>query len=198
MNRHIVVFVEGDTDFVVFKRIIEYYKEKFPEVKSVKTHVVNLKGIGRFSSNACAKLKNDIIPKIKKEKGEISHIICCHDTDVFEFSRNPPINLDKVIKDLQNIAKKSSIEKIEVKSSMEDWMLSDLKGLCSYLKIKKIPVRLSGNSGYEKMKFLFHKADKIYTKGYDCENVVKNIDIETILNNFSEQLLPLKKALQLL
>lgn len=195
MKDHVVVFVEGDTDEVVFKRIVDHFKNIYPACSSVKCHVINLRGVGRYSSKASAKLRGEIIPKILKEKGNLKSVICSHDTDVFDFSPNPPVNLNQVVKELKLIASGAMVDKLEVRSSMEDWLLADMEGLCRYLKINKAPAKLNGRSGYEKIRSLFKRKDKLYTKGYDCENIINHINIEAVIDKYNDQLYTLKKAL---
>lgn len=47
MKKHIVIFVEGETDEEFFKKLVAFYKETSKsEVNPCK--IINLKGIGRF------------------------------------------------------------------------------------------------------------------------------------------------------
>lgn len=77
-------------------------------------------------------------------------------------------------------------------SNSEDWLLSDLSGLCRYLKIKDIPKKLTGKDAYMKISNLFEKKGKVYSKGYDAENIVQNINIDIILDKQKEALKPLR------
>jgi len=85
----VILFVEGDTDEVLFKALIDYYKTvSKTELRSCR--ICNLRGVTRYSSKLLAKLKNEYIPDVKS-KGCIIRTICCsYDTDVFE-ARSPQI-----------------------------------------------------------------------------------------------------------
>ena len=71
-------------------------------------------------------------------------------------------------------------------------LTSDLSGLCRYLKIKDIPKKLTGKDAYMKISNLFEKKGKVYSKGYDAENIVQNINIDIILDKQKEALKPLR------
>ena len=60
-SQRIVIFVEGDTDEVFFKALLEYYKS-VSRTELVPCDVCNLKGVTRYTSKLLAKLKNDILP----------------------------------------------------------------------------------------------------------------------------------------
>ena len=68
-----------------------------------------------------------------------------------------------------------------------------MEGICKYLKIKNPPRNIKGSNGYAKMKSLFKMRDKIYTKGYDCENFMEYINFEKIISIHKEALLPIKR-----
>jgi len=63
-SQRIVIFVEGDTDEVFFKALLEYYKS-VSRTELVPCDVCNLKGVTRYTSKLLAKLKNDILPDAK-------------------------------------------------------------------------------------------------------------------------------------
>lgn len=86
-----------------------------------------------------------------------------YDADVFEYSAKPPVNWNKLEKSLKELGA-FEVNHIKVKQMLEDWLLIDKEGICSYLKIK-VPKDLKGRTGYEKIKKLFKTADKVYQKG---------------------------------
>ena len=88
-SQRIVIFVEGDTDEVFFKALLEYYKS-VSRTELVPCDVCNLKGVTRYTSKLLAKLKNDILPDAKSKNINIRTVCCSYDTDVFEV-RNPLI-----------------------------------------------------------------------------------------------------------
>ena len=69
LKPHVVIFVEGDTDLIVFGRLVAYYRR----VSTTPVHsceIQNLKGVSRYaSSKFVGKLRGEIIPKAAK-KGE--------------------------------------------------------------------------------------------------------------------------------
>ena len=87
MPSHIIIFVEGDTDEVFFKALIEYYKQ-VSSSPILPCSICNLKGVTRYSSKLLAKLKNEYIPEARNKRYCIKTICCSYDTDVFEI-KNP-------------------------------------------------------------------------------------------------------------
>ncbi len=77
---------------------------------------------------------------------------------------------------------------------LEDWFLSDIEGLCKFLKLRKIP-SLSGKDGNTKMKNLFKMDNKIYKKGTYCYKFIDNLDIPQIRNLHSTELIKLETAI---
>ena len=60
------------------------------------------------------------------------------DTDVFEV-RNPLIvNWDSIRSKIKRMGVES-FTRIGVSNSIEDWILDDVDGICSYLKLKQTP-----------------------------------------------------------
>ena len=47
MAEHIILFVEGDTDEVLFKKIIARYKELANYESNIICHIDNLKGVSK-------------------------------------------------------------------------------------------------------------------------------------------------------
>ena len=83
----VVLFVEGETDEVFFKALIDYYRT----VSTTELHpcrIYNLRGVTRYSSKLLAKLKNEFLPEAKNRGYRIQTVCCSYDTDVFEV-RNP-------------------------------------------------------------------------------------------------------------
>ncbi|MCI7050872.1 MAG: hypothetical protein MR971_04860, partial [Bacteroidales bacterium] len=87
--RHIVIFVEGDTDELFFKALVEHYK-KASQTPLLPCQVCNLKGVTRYSGKLLAKLKNDFLPEARKKNYRIQAVCCSYDTDVFEL-KHPSI-----------------------------------------------------------------------------------------------------------
>ena len=84
---------------------------------------------------------------------------------------------------------------VGVKSSIEDWILDDLQGICNYLHLKQVPSILKGTNGYQRITDLYAKAHKIYKKGYETTELIKFLNMQNIRNKRSIILLPLEEAL---
>lgn len=103
------------------------------------------------------------------------------------------MNWDRVKKEIYNINIKK-FHQIKVKKMMEDWFLSDLKGLCKYLKIKEV-VNLKGYTGYEKIQSLFKKGNMVYQKGTSVKNFIQFLDIGIIRDKHISELKNLESVL---
>ncbi len=179
LKPHVVIFVEGDTDVVLFGHLLDYYRK----VSTTPVHsceIQNLKGVSRYaSSKFVGKLQSEIIPRAEK-KGEKVYAVCCsYDTDVFEDEESPIVDWNKIKKSILRL----SIEQfctVEVKSAIEDWLLDDIEGLCSFLKLKDVPRNIKGNNGYAKLLTLFKRCGKVYTKGLSIEDFLNAISMEKI------------------
>lgn len=189
----VVLFVEGETDEVFFKALMDYYRT----VSTTELHpcrIYNLRGVTRYSSKLLAALRNEFLPEAKKKGQRIQTVCCSYDTDVFE-TGNPQI-VDWSI--LRKAVKRLGIEEfiqLGIKSSIEDWLLCDQEGICRFLKLKEIPKTLKGNSGNEKLNDLFVRAKKIYQKGRQTQNLMAALDMGVIRNKNKNVLEDLEKAL---
>ena len=189
----VVLFVEGETDEVFFKALMDYYRT----VSTTELHpcrIYNLRGVTRYSSKLLATLRNEFLPEAKKKGQRIQTVCCSYDTDVFE-TGNPQI-VDWSI--LRKAVKRLGIEEfiqLGIKSSIEDWLLCDQEGICRFLKLKEIPKTLKCNSGNEKLNDLFVRAKKIYQKGRQTQNLVAALDMGVIRNKNKNVLEDLEKAL---
>lgn len=192
MKPYIVLFVEGDTDKVFFDALIAYYK-KMSWTQITSNQVINLKGVSRYTSKVIGKLENDICPKATSNGCEIKAVFCSYDTDVFESRGLAIVNWAKVKKDILNLGIKS-FYMIEVRHEIEDWLLDDLSGLCSYLHLNNIP-SIHGNTGYEKMQSLFKKANKVYFKGLSVKKFIESIDMGVIRSKHVKELEVLEEML---
>ena len=194
LKPHVVIFVEGDTDEVFFGRLINYYR-KVSETPLYSCEIQNLKGVSRYSSSKfTGKLKAEIIPRAE-HKGERVYAVCCsYDTDVFEDEETPVVDWQKVEKSIIRMGIEQFC-RIEVKSAIEDWLLDDLEGLCSYLNLKEVPKSLKGANGYTKLLSLFHKTGKVYAKGITIENFIDKLSMEKIRNKRKTALKQLEEIL---
>lgn len=192
-SKCVVIFVEGDTDEVFFKSMLEYYKS-VTKTELVPSVVFNLKGVTRYTSKLLAKLKNDILPDAKSKNISIRTVCCSYDTDVFEV-RNPlMVNWDSIHKSIKRMGVENFI-RIGVCSSIEDWILDDIEGLCNYLKLKQIPKSLKGTNGNDKLCDLYFKARRTYSKGYATREMIKVLNFEKIRLKRLAVLIELEEAL---
>jgi hypothetical protein len=142
-----------------------------------------------------AKLKNDYLPEAKKEGYLIQTVCCSYDTDVFE-ERNPLIisweSLQKAVKRLGI----SDFIRIGVCSSIEDWILDDIEGVCRYLKLYTRPKSIKGTNGAARLNYLFNQAKRTYQKGYVTRDLIHTLDFSTIRMKHEKELALLEKALE--
>ncbi len=192
----VVIFVEGDTDEVLFKALIEHYRTiSKTELRPYK--ICNLKGVTRYSSKLVAKLQNDYLLDARKKGYQIQTVCCSYDTDVFEV-RNPLIvNWDALRKTVKRMGIQEFLQ-LGIRSSIEDWLLCDMEGICRYLGLSYIPKSLKGNDGNAKLNDLYSKARRIYQKGYQVKELVTSLDMSVIRKKHADALADLEKALNVI
>lgn len=191
---HVVIFVEGDTDEIFFGRLVAYYR-KISTTPIHSCEIQNLRGVSRYASSKFAgKLESEIIPKTEKKNFKVYGVCCSYDTDVFEDDELPIVNWNKLKKSILKLG----IEEfcmVEVNSAIEDWLLDDLEGLCTYLKLKDVPKSLKGGNGYAKLLGLFKRSGKFYTKGISVTDFIDQLSIERIRNKRQTALADLERIL---
>jgi len=190
---HILIFVEGDTDEVFFKALIDYYASVSSN-KLLPYDVCNLKGVTRYSSKLLAKLKNEYLPTAKTGSYKIKTVCCSYDTDVFEVKQPQIVKWDAIGKSVKRMGIDEFI-RVGVKSSIEDWILDDMHGICNFLRLKQVPSSLKGINGYQKLLDLYNKARKTYKKGYETKELINALDMSAIRNKRQDVLAPLEEAL---
>lgn len=190
---HVVIFVEGDTDELFFKALLEHYRQH-SNAPLLPCSVCNLKGVTRYTSKLLGKLKNEYLPDARKKDVRIQAICCSYDTDVFE-TRNP-LTVDW--KSLEKSVRRLGIEplvRIGVKSSIEDWMLDDLDGICAFLKLGTAPKSLRGSNGFLKLSDLYAAARRTYQKGYATRELIAALDMDKIIQKRKDALQQLETVL---
>lgn len=190
---HVLIFVEGDTDEVFFIALIDYYASVSSN-KLLPYDVCNLKGVTRYSSKLLAKLKNEYLPKAKLGSYKIKTVCCSYDTDVFEVKQPQIVKWDAIGKSVKRMGIDEFI-RVGVKSSIEDWILDDMHGICNFLRLKQVPSSLRGINGYQKLLDLYNKARKTYKKGYETKELINALDMSAIRNKRQDVLAPLEEAL---
>lgn len=190
---HVILFVEGDTDELFFKALIEYYRQK-SQKHLLPCSICNLKGVTRYTSKLLAKLKNEYLPEARNKTFKIQTVCCSYDTDVFEVKH--PLMVDW--RALEKKVKKLGIEhfvQIGVKSAIEDWILDDIEGICAFLKMKTVPKALKGSDGFSKLADLYVKAHRTYQKGYATKELIATLDMGKIVEKRKDALVQLEGVL---
>lgn len=190
---HVILFVEGDTDELFFKALIEYYRQK-SQKQLLPCSICNLKGVTRYTSKLLAKLKNEYLPEARNKAFKIQTVCCSYDTDVFEVKH--PLMVDW--RALEKKVKKLGIEhfvQIGVKSAIEDWILDDIEGICAFLKMKTVPRALKGSDGFSKLADLYVKAHRTYQKGYATKELIATLDMGKIVEKRKDALVQLEDVL---
>ena len=190
---HVLIFVEGDTDEVFFKALIDYYASVSSN-KLLPYDVCNLKGVTRYSSKLLAKLKNEYLPTAQAGSYKIKTVYCSYDTDVFEVKQPQMVKWDAIGKRVKRMGIDEFI-RVGVKISIEDWILDDMHGICNFLRLKQVPSSLKGINGYQKLLDLYNKARKTYKKGYETKELINALDMSAIRNKRQDMLAPLEEAL---
>lgn len=188
----IVLFVEGDTDLVFFNALLQYYRS-VSKTPIRAAEVVNMQGVTRYASKMMNKLQNEIMPLARQKGRRVQAVCCSYDTDVFEQGKQI-VDWKQVEKNVKRLGV-SAFCILGVQSMMEDWLLDDLNGLCTYLKLKQAPTSLSGKTGYEKLVSLFAKGGLKYTKGISASTFMPMIDMSIIREKRKEALKELEEAL---
>ena len=191
-NRHVVIFVEGDTDMVFFTELLRYYRQH-SQTPIVSCEVQNMKGVSKYNAKFASKLKNDIIPKARAKGLAVSTVCCSYDTDVFEYAEHPVVDWNMVRKTVAKLGIKQFLE-VKVEKSIEDWLLDDMAGLCSCIGIKNAP-QLTGDTGFEKLTRLFRKANAVYDKGYAISKFISSLNMGVIRKKRKKALKELEEAL---
>lgn len=191
MNKCVIFFVEGSTDLEFYKELVKYIRNKSMTGKlQHKIIYRNVKGIGGYKKEVNRIFTKEILPKIQ---GDEITVVLCYDTDVFGYVQKPRINWKEIEGMLINDGANQVIH-VKAEKSIEDWFLIDIDGVCDFLKIDK-QSSVSGKNGYEKLKQLFRKGNKIYNKGVEVKGFIQALDIGSICEKISKQINVLFKLL---
>ena len=187
----ITVFVEGDTEVDFYKKLIAYLREKNGGRLNCKVEVKNVKGVGNYQSKVCRIFEKSVISKNPSAEHKV---VVCYDSDVFEFSRKPPVDWPAVTKALKARGARE-VRQVKAVTSIEDWFLYDPEGLRSYLKLPK-KIKMTGYKGQKGLEQLFLKANKTYIKGIKCEGLVNALSLEVILPIIEKEISNLSRLLK--
>ena len=191
MNKCLVLFVEGDTEVEFYKAVISDAKQRRPNQRfDIMIETKNIKGVGSFKSIALRKFLKEIKPKYDSNTEFI--VALCHDTDVFELSSKPPVKWEDVEMEFRETG--ATVVHIMARQSIEDWFLIDLEGIITFLRLPK-KTKISGKNGYDKLKNLYKRANKIYYKGMKSNGMIDKLNIFKIVTAVKDQLKPLYEIL---
>jgi len=193
VNRGLVIFTEGETEIVFYKRLVEFIKATNKDRKVVE-HVLykNMGGVSRFGSKPARVLRYKVQPE---HKGLSFSVALAYDTDAFDqYRRKPPVDWKQAKRDLREAGVKSIVE-VPAKSSIEDWFLLDFDGVKKHLGLESDTKMPPGDNGQEKIKKLFKKANRIYVKGEQCSGLVDCLDMSRICSTLVNEIAPLYKVL---
>lgn len=182
MQNIIILVTEGETDELFYKKVVSFLRKNNTK-KSCIVEFISLKGIGNYSLKVPGVYKN----RIKVKYPDAAHyLFLTYDTDVFEFAKKPPVNRDALEKTLLNLGVKRVFH-IPAVHSIEDWFLADLQGIYKYLGISPVK-KINGTTGYEKLKWLFRKTNRLYLKGFAASDFINSLNIPLIVKSRTNEL----------
>ena len=179
----VVIFVEGDTEVDFYKKLVAYLREKSGGRLRCKVDVKNVKGVGRYQSKVCRIFEKTIKVQYPGCKYKIA---LCYDSDVFEFSRKPPVDWAEITKLLKSKGA-DEVRLVKAVRSIEDWFLYDLEGLRKFLKLPK-KSKMTGYTGQKGLEKLFLKANKTYIKGVRCNGLIEALDLDVIIPKIENEI----------
>ena len=167
-----VIFVEGDADELIIRRLLDYYRESGWCCEG-DLEIVNSNGFPT-EIKMTSKLKQiesrseDVVIQFKT--------VCCeYDSDVFELQYQQRPDWEKIEGHLREKFGVSDFCRIEARTSIEDWMLDDLDGLLNALGLSQ-NTKPKGKYGQEKVSDLFVKKNIVYNRQKGRNSIQKYID----------------------
>lgn len=190
---------EGDTEKVFYLQLLLFLCEKYqanlekvmdendPDIKYLlsfgeKKYLIKLQIAGTvtqvpysgkwFTSQCLAKHKNEVSGWI---------VFLCYDSDSYT------ADVSKFQKDDWKVLRKklSGAEKVLdicASAEIEDALLVDLAGICSYYGIEMPTTPLPGNSGKAKLKRLLRNNNIYYHTGNRAKDLIKSLDMQRIID----------------
>lgn len=191
----VCIYTEGATDFVFYNKVLDYFRNHALDKRfCVELKKENIEGIGRFQNKLLNKFKREVA-EVSKYKDYKKIVVLCYDNDVFALvNQTPPIDREKLKKDLIQ-AGASQVIPIVAYHSIEDVFLIDLENILKSLKLKPEDARNLTGSGYDKLKKIYKKTNKMYVKGDKVEEFVEFLNIEKICKKCCPMFSPLCKIL---
>lgn len=187
----VTVFVEGDTEVDFYKKLIAYLREKNGGCLHCKVDIRNVKGVGRYQNKVSRIFENSV----KKQYPDHDYkVVLCYDSDVFEFSKKPPVDWDEVTKALREKGA-GDVRLVKAVTSIEDWFLYDVEGLRKFLKLSN-KFKMTGYKGQKGLAQLFLKAKKTYIKGVRCNGLIEALDLNVIIPNIEGEIANISELLR--
>lgn len=182
----VIIFIEGETEIEFYKKLVSIMRTHCGGRLVCSVETIDASGIGQYKDRVLRVFEKRI--KRNYPNGEF-YVALCYDQDVFEMGKNPPVNWREVKKAfLDSDAKEVCL--IKAVHSIEDWFLCDVDGIIQYLGLST-NTKIPGGSGYECLKALFKKKNRIYIKGKNSGKFVQALDVEKILSNNCRDVSPL-------
>ncbi|MCI8351958.1 MAG: hypothetical protein HFJ86_12490 [Oscillospiraceae bacterium] len=186
----VVIFIEGETEIEFYKRLVNIMRAHCGGRLTCSVEPIDASGIGKYKNKVLRIFEKRI--KTKHPNGKF-YIALCYDQDVFEMTKNPPINWQEVKRAFLDDGA-TDVRLIKAVHSLEDWFLCDAEGVFQYLNLPA-NTKLPNGNGYERLKVLFKKGKKIYIKGKTNGDFVKALNMEKILLANCSDISPLCKLL---
>lgn len=187
----VTIFVEGDTEVDFYKKLVAYLREKNGGRLHCKVDVKNVKGVGKYQNKVCRIFEKAVKPQ---NEGCTYNVLLCYDSDVFEFSRKPPVDWDAVTKALYEKGA-NDVRLVKAVTSIEDWFLYDTEGLRKFLKLPR-KFKVTGCKGQKGLSQLFLKARKTYIKGVRCNGLIEALDLNVIIPKIEDEIVNISEVIQ--
>ena len=174
----LVLLVEGPTDVRFFERLIDdVFSEGGTCLTRGEIRIASCEGINRLEKKGISKVRREM------KEGKISPpdvvVAVCYDTDQSGICYHPPFDEANVRRELKKIGIEESIF-CAADATIEDWIMLDTDNVLAHLKLPA-STKLNGSTGLEKLKKLYRKQRKAYTKQQkDTENLIDRLDMRKI------------------
>lgn len=187
MNKRVMLVVtEGETDREFYKKMLQHIRAKldFGRLPFDNIEFECAKGIGNMQNKIIRIIARKMFSSEDKENVKRT-IVLCYDRDVFEYNQNPPIDRDKLVKDILNLGD-CDVIKIEANRMIEDFFLYDFENIRKFLRLKKsYKLKLKG---YEGLKKMFKDSGKTYFKGERVEGFIDKLEMDVIIPKISNEI----------
>lgn len=189
MNKKIVMVLEGETEVIFYRRMIDYIysaQVKTPAIPKDDIDFILARGVGNMSARAVQTFKM----RYPRSAGRPIIVFCCFDTDVFENGNLPGLWTEKTRGRFLD-AGADEVFTIKAQHMIEDWFFYDYKGILKYLRIDhppaRTPAQLPGSTAAKKLNGLYKLSHRIYQKGYAADTLVEHLDMAKIYEQVKDE-----------